>query len=1312
MAALDPESLQLFTFYKKVDVLKDQKTILAKFGQILRSNSCTIAYKAAARAPDLFKPENARLYRLFVSAILASTKLSSVDSRQIAPLGQRYHAIEVLPNVTEFATETLQTWQLLRTDLQVVLSGQVIITISYQRALIPLTNSENNIQQVNSEGVSSKALPVTLSPTGQLAVFRSGWIGRLEDGHPVPAMQNSRSLASLRVWQKRFFDWCRSESYAQPDANDLWAELVIPVQERLTPETAESPKLRKPEPRGAMTLRSFFWPAKWCFALDLSRGILHQKIESEADYDPVQLIVEWIERVAGGNFGLGAEEAADTMDHDDGSILPDYGNFDNPESFQPFGPPIFPTAQTVYPTPPDVIMTHATPGMSSVDGLAPTPVTIHRTSTEDTAAGRNDIERADRDATHDNDVGTGLYDEDLFDDMPEDAFGETATGDEPNWDFFDKPSAEAENDMANGEDDDAMELDHAAQANDHSTPNLEVDGNEVVSMSSKVRPEGVLDGRDGVVADDVQDPAETGTATKITRHGQDENDAASMEERPFSLAEDHSIARRRSSIFDGITKPRPTPSRDQRYSASGPFFFGVHAKLNDPQNARNLDRWIQRDVSPSDTSDSEDDTDEFPYTGVSPLDVKVHSPETVEGDTTMLETSTVEPTETEVEAADTDAQIVLDLVSLSSTRSSLDEAVTLGRPAGLPSSFNTPQNRVDFAFELVRQLTQTCLLQDVYGTHSLVLDGSSRNEVLMNVGGSEESSAYSSILQLHSLGPQGVGKPSTGRLLRLDEPSITLQREDDSLTAWPTIIPFWDTLGLQPHTQPKDVSAICIHAHVAGLQESCSHFLDRVSDAYVTCNLGHHRRGVVENITSDGLLEASAEEAITRLSGALQSTPGSGNLVVYIVALSQQEMAFVNATVQSFVIQRKVQQQREKSKADQLNLIFQVVPPDFVASSQELVVPSQNDYNALALGVFSRLPPHESDAPVGQSNYPVVLAEGWAGVKFRLNNSTVSPYLHDGFALHLAYAYSEDRRWLLAVWTDTRGMLAFFVPYELKSFVIGPGRTIEEIIKDIWTVSHELMSHERYPWRLIVSKNGTYEPPEINAWMTLTNNQTNNNTTTTTKPKCTLYLLSIELNPAMRIFPPLDGPKANNTTTTGQHAYGTPASTPQGGITSPEQLVAATPAPTPGGSTNNNNQPFSAPTPPEHAFDPNTDADLTLHDPTSEAHIITLPYGINQSKDILEMRPAVASGYLIKRIGKQPEDGITMLGAHLIWPTPSDGAAQQQGQRERELEGVLVDFRGLAVLAGVRGVVDARRSVVPWHLHTAVSGAAALGRLI
>jgi mediator of RNA polymerase II transcription subunit 13 len=88
---------------------------------------------------------------------------------------------------------------------------------------------------------------------------------------------------------------------------------------------------------------------------------------------------------------------------------------------------------------------------------------------------------------------------------------------------------------------------------------------------------------------------------------------------------------------------------------------------------------------------------------------------------------------------------------------------------------------------------------------------------------------------------------------------------------------------------------------------------------------------------------------------------------------------------------------------------------------------------------------------------------------------------------------------------------------------------------------------------------------------------------------------------------------------------------------------------------------LNAPTPPEHAFDPNAETDLSLSDPIECTWSVVVPPGINQAVSILEARPALASGYLLKRKGATDADNVVALEVNVIH-TVVTSPSERQGR--------------------------------------------------
>ncbi|RYH39713.1 MAG: hypothetical protein EON54_18760, partial [Alcaligenaceae bacterium] len=92
------------------------------------------------------------------------------------------------------------------------------------------------------------------------------------------------------------------------------------------------------------------------------------------------------------------------------------------------------------------------------------------------------------------------------------------------------------------------------------------------------------------------------------------------------------------------------------------------------------------------------------------------------------------------------------------------------------------------------------------------------------------------------------------------------------------------------------------------------------------------------------------------------------------------------------------------------------------------------------------------------------------------------------------------------------------------------------------------------------------------------------------------------------------------------NALSTPVTTPQAMITSPDQTA---------GLTGTTSMAVNAQTPPDLSTDTGGEVDAYLSDPLNEAWAMTFGFGLNQTRNSLEIRPAMASGLLLKRVARQ-----------------------------------------------------------------------------
>lgn len=155
-------------------------------------------------------------------------------------------------------------------------------------------------------------------------------------------------------------------------------------------------------------------------------------------------------------------------------------------------------------------------------------------------------------------------------------------------------------------------------------------------------------------------------------------------------------------------------------------------------------------------------------------------------------------------------------------------------------------------------------------------------------------------------------------------------------------------------------------------------------------------------------------------------------------------------------------------------------------------------------------------------------------------------------------------------------------------------------------------------------------------------------------------------------------------------ASSSPVATPA--AASPDHAVSAT-TPTSGGG----NAPISAPTP---EGPPETESEYTLTDANSESWAVILSHRLNNSPHLMDYRPALASGYLLRRKGPTDGDGVFTTTVNLIYAQRSPSSPSVPN--EVLLKDILAMYHDLGILARTRGTRCVQRNTLPWHIATAI----------
>ncbi|CAD6449338.1 8d221f3b-15d5-4f29-ba50-02ddc933663e [Sclerotinia trifoliorum] len=549
----------------------------------------------------------------------------------------------------------------------------------------------------------------------------------------------------------------------------------------------------------------------------------------------------------------------------------------------------------------------------------------------------------------------------------------------------------------------------------------------------------------------------------------------------------------------------------------------------------------------------------------------------------------------------------------------------------------------------------------------------------------------------------------SSNLFPIQPPQLEVRRGDSKLAVLPPAIHFWDNLGLAPFTGNKDVNAICIHPDIVGITENADIFLDQMRGAYESFRFGGHDRIVFPD-SSKGLIHypfdeynqgivntntvaclSSLKDIMAQLSKNLSSmTAEEKNIVVYFVYPVDNSFLLVNicaAFKYLFKFYRKYLSEKKLKAVNEL--VLQLVPLDFMAAPNSLVVPSPAEYSRLAMEVYDRCVDFASSSTTAAILLEKPLPRN---IDFKLHVNPSPALLQENSCLHIAYSQSIDERWITAAWSDNRGTKQMTASYCL-------GRKSEpftlfftDIANEIWETTLDLISSKKVHWRIIIAKTAVMEQSEIDFWTGLASTESN--------ASISLTLVTVQTDPSLRILPPQTRIPPPSMTTT--QSATTPVSTPQASqssIFSPDNPSTPSRDPT-----------TNAPTPSEAPAVPHEpDQNSRLLDITDQTWGAVLSHRLNNSNSLLEFNPALISGYLIKNSGTNTDDPPLVMEVNIIH---AEVVGNPRTFHDTLLREILGYYRGLATLARVRGVVHPVRDGRPWHVAAAEKAVKALYMLV
>ncbi|CRG84467.1 Mediator of RNA polymerase II transcription subunit 13 [Talaromyces islandicus] len=803
-------------------------------------------------------------------------------------------------------------------------------------------------------------------------------------------------------------------------------------------------------------------------------------------------------------------------------------------------------------------------------------------------------------------------------------------------------------------------------------------------------------------------------------------------------------ADKKQSRYDSISFQQGLTMSDQKYSSSGHFFFAAQKrdiatanpsseiplvgfprgrkpththqpeKLNGTQQSPSATR-IPRStsVSSSETSfDSSDDDYERESSPARLATLKRKRPlsEAERSTTSSLERLSI-ASETDTHFTREDCSVFLGNFFSITTDWSLAGYFAFKQNHYSPVLIRK-EDHVQLAQLMVDQLAQSSLSHKIDGckpTPDLENDTVTLHTPLddTSVLGENERLDLKTLVSLHdnmqmtmetpSARPNMQRKDVKGSITKISLPHLHVHRGKDYLDILPSSMSFWETFGLEPANGPKDISAYCIYPHFA--TEAADAFMTRLGLVYSGCSFGQHVRGDRYKPFENGLgawsiakgdgaymrTMQSLKNLCESLGAALSKVPAvKENFVIYVINPFTHGAAFADISAAFLHLFHKYigDVDRNYAKSQMNELVLQIIPMNFVYSPTSLAVPTQWQYLNLALEVYGRCPP--KDASDGITGYapPIVLADAAPkSLPFRVTSERVSPF-QEGRCLHLAISRSVDQRWISAAWSDSSGSFQILMSYCLRARGSNVNRTLSEVRQEIWETTKDIMERTQTRSKVFLVRTEPIDQEEAEAWNGLAARYNQSKAM-----PVELTLLSVNITPGLH----LQLPAAPISTNMINPPASTPVATPYGGVSSPDQFGVGTPA-------SGGQGPMNAVTPTDLSASAEPDSDALLIDAHDESWAVILSHRLNNSTYITEYRPALVSGYLLRRKGVNDSQGVAAMSVSLIHTSRPSGAY------ETVLREALNSYRDLATLARAKGTLAVQHNTLPWHIATAVKG--------
>lgn len=204
------------------------------------------------------------------------------------------------------------------------------------------------------------------------------------------------------------------------------------------------------------------------------------------------------------------------------------------------------------------------------------------------------------------------------------------------------------------------------------------------------------------------------------------------------------------------------------------------------------------------------------------------------------------------------------------------------------------------------------------------------------------------------------------------------------------------------------------------------------------------------------------------------------NCVVYIINPFSHAAALADICAAFWYFFQQLVAGVDHRETRQVNdVALQIIPMEFIFSSESAVVPTQADYLNLALEVYSRCRPKDAEPNPVLCAPAILLADPLPkSINFRLAPEKLSP-LQDGRSLHIACSKSSDQRWISAAWSDGTGNIQTTMSYCLRYRGKAAARAGAEVRNEIWATTKHIMDKFQGRWNVVLANTEPMDADDV-----------------------------------------------------------------------------------------------------------------------------------------------------------------------------------------------------------------------------------------